>query len=413
MRCSVCGHKNDDAARFCSQCGNPLGVTCPTCGIRNEAGSRFCTSCGTNLGRVGPGDHRDDIARYVPVELLLKIGGARAGGTMRGERRTVTMLFADIQGSTAAAEHLDPEDWAEIMNGAFEHLIAPVYRYEGTLAHLQGDAILAFFGAPIAHEDDPERAVRAALAIRDWAAESGDVQVRIAVTTGEALVRRLASVLPADIRVTGAMLAPDGFDARFSAIWRRYVYRVTDTPFGSDPLRRNHVLAHHRPLDLDAMNAASAGLLGEHDFAAFCRRREGATTVRTLRRLDWERESDGTARAVVEADAFCHNQVRALVGALLLVGDGRRTVDWPTTVLVGRVRDSGVTVAPPHGLTLEAVGYPPAAELAEHGGGGLSEEAVELAEQVADVAEIPSRVQGRAVTPNKCHTETSLASFVD
>src|SRR5919106_1873955 len=146
---------------------------------------------------------------------------------------------------------------------------------------------------------------------------------------GEALVRRLAGVLPPDVRVSSAEPAPAGFDARFSAAWRRYAYRISDAPAGVDPLRRSFVLWHPRPLDLAAMNAAAAGLLGEHDFAAFCRSREGATTVRALMTMHWNRAEGGLAVATVQADAFCHNQVRGMVGALLAVGDGRRPIDWP------------------------------------------------------------------------------------
>lgn len=123
------------------------------------------------------------------------------------------------------------------------------------------------------------------------------------------------------------------------------------------------MLWHDRRLDVAAMDAAAAALLGEHDFAAFCRRREGASTVRTLHRLRWSREPAGLAVADVEADAFCHSMVRALVGALLAVGDGRRPVDWPGHVLAAGVRDSAVTVAPAHGLTLEEVRYPADADL--------------------------------------------------
>jgi tRNA pseudouridine38-40 synthase len=179
----------------------------------------------------------------------------------------------------------------------------------------------------------------------------------------DAIVHRLAGVLPADIRVTLVGVAPDGFDARFSAIWRRYAYRVADTPYGVDPLRRWWVLWHPRSLDLSAMNAAAENLLGEHDFAAFCRARQGASTIRELRALRWQRAEDGVAVATVEADAFCHNQVRALVGALLAVGDGRRAVAWPGQVLDGRRRDPGVSVVPSRGLTLEGVGYPPDSDL--------------------------------------------------
>jgi tRNA pseudouridine38-40 synthase len=173
------------------------------------------------------------------------------------------------------------------------------------------------------------------------------------------LVRRLAGVLPADIRVFVVTEAPAGFDARFSAISRRYAYRVADTPYGVDPLRRHDVLWHPRPLDLNAMNAAAARLLGDHDFAAFCKPRAGATTVRTLRSLDWTRAERELAVANVEADAFCHTMVRSLVGALLAVGDGRRPVDWPAEVLARRQRDSAVVVVAPQGLTLEEVRYPP------------------------------------------------------
>ncbi len=181
---------------------------------------------------------------------------------------------------------------------------------------------------------------------------------------GAALVHRLAGVLPLDVRVFQAEPAPPGFDARFSALWRRYAYRVADSPAGVDPLRRSHVLWHRRPLDLAAMNAAAGGLLGEHDFAAFCRARRGATTIRTLMTLHWDRAEGGLAVATVQGDAFCHNQVRALVGALLAVGEGRRPIDWPARVLAARVRDPAVSVVPPHGLTLEEVGYPRDDELA-------------------------------------------------
>jgi tRNA pseudouridine38-40 synthase len=182
-------------------------------------------------------------------------------------------------------------------------------------------------------------------------------------TAGRA-VRRLAGVLPPDVRLRGLTPAPDGFDARFSALWRRYRYRVCDDPAAADPLRRNETLWYPRRLSLEAMNTAAAALVGEHDFAAFCRRREGATTVRELLRLDWARGDDGVAVATVTADAFCHNMVRALVGALLAVGEGRREPGWPRKVLAAAVRDHGVHVVPPHGLCLEEVRYPPDAELA-------------------------------------------------
>ncbi|MFC8848924.1 MULTISPECIES: tRNA pseudouridine(38-40) synthase TruA [unclassified Micromonospora] len=172
------------------------------------------------------------------------------------------------------------------------------------------------------------------------------------------LLRRLARLLPTDVRVRAMTEVPADFDARFSATFRRYEYRVTDAPFGAEPLRRHEVLAWPRPLDLALLNAAAAGLVGEHDFAAYCRRKEHATTLREVTRLDWRRDPDGLLVATVQADAFCQAMVRSLVGAMLVAGDGRRPVEWPGGLLTRRERSSEVTVAPAHGLTLVAVGYP-------------------------------------------------------
>ncbi|WP_037575393.1 tRNA pseudouridine(38-40) synthase TruA [Phaeacidiphilus oryzae] len=181
----------------------------------------------------------------------------------------------------------------------------------------------------------------------------------------ERLLRRLAGRLPWDVRVWRVSRAAAGFDARFSAVWRRYAYRVCDQEAGVDPLMRRHVLWHDRPLDVDRMNEAASALRGEHDFAAYCKRREGATTIRELLDLRWEREaSTGFAVAAVRADAFCHNMVRALVGAMLAVGGGQREVSFPGEVLAAGVRDSRVHVVRPHGLTLEEVGYPADSALA-------------------------------------------------
>ncbi|MEU2022752.1 tRNA pseudouridine(38-40) synthase TruA [Streptomyces sp. NPDC016469] len=175
----------------------------------------------------------------------------------------------------------------------------------------------------------------------------------------EKLLRRLAGRMAPDVRVWRIAEAPPGFNARFSALWRRYAYRVADRPGGVDPLVRGHVLWHDRPLDVAAMNAAAARMTGEHDFAAYCKKREGATTIRTLQKLHWVRDPEtGIITGTVQADAFCHNMVRALVGAMLFVGDGRRPDPWPAEVLAAGVRDPGVHVVRPHGLTLEEVAYP-------------------------------------------------------
>lgn len=178
-------------------------------------------------------------------------------------------------------------------------------------------------------------------------------------------VRRLNGVLDADVRVRRAVVAPAGFDARFGALWRRYAYRIADRPGALDPLTRASVLAWPRPLDLDAMNAASVLLVGHHDFASFCKPREGATTIRTLQHLSWTRNTHGVLVGEVRADAFCHSMVRALVGCLVAIGEGRKPVDWADEILRAEARNPSVTVAHAHGLTLEEVGYPSDDQLEE------------------------------------------------
>lgn len=189
------------------------------------------------------------------------------------------------------------------------------------------------------------------------------VDLAPAVAGDPLLLRRLNGLLPQDVRVGGVVLAPPGFDARFSATWRSYRYRVADRPAALDPLRRWDTLVWAHPLELARLQEASAALQGLHDFAAFCKRREGASTVRALTTLTWERV-DGVLEAVVQADAFCHSMVRSLVGALIAVGEGRRAIEWPAELLTLGARSSQVLVAPPYGLCLEAVGYPPDDELA-------------------------------------------------
>ncbi|MBP2187380.1 tRNA pseudouridine38-40 synthase [Nocardia goodfellowii] len=180
---------------------------------------------------------------------------------------------------------------------------------------------------------------------------------------GAKLVHRMARFLPKDVRIKAARIAPPEFDARFSAIRRHYAYRLTTAPYGAEPLQARSVVGCRSNVDLAAMREASQNLLGLHDFAAFCRRREGATTVRELQRYDWECRGE-LLIAYVSADAFCWSMVRSLVGAVLAVGEGRRTPDWVAGLLRETERSSSVTVAPAHGLSLIAVDYPADPDLA-------------------------------------------------
>lgn len=177
-------------------------------------------------------------------------------------------------------------------------------------------------------------------------------------TPAQALLTRLNGVLPGDIVCRGVDDVSGDFDARFSATKRRYSYRLLDQPERLDPLRRYDTVVVKRPLDVDAMNAAAGSLVGLNDFAAFCKKREGATTIRTLLNYSWHRDADGVVVGRIEADAFCHSMVRALVGAVVPVGEGRRPSDWPRQVMTAAVRDPGVVVMPAHGLCLEEVSYP-------------------------------------------------------
>lgn len=178
----------------------------------------------------------------------------------------------------------------------------------------------------------------------------------------ESALTRLAGVLPKDIAVRAVSVAPPGFDARFSALDRRYSYRICDRTEAVDPLRRRDTLRYRRALDDAVMDEAARKLTGLHDFAAFCRPREGASTVRTLLSYRWARDPDGVLVATVVADAFCHGMVRALVGAVVVVGSGREDVGWPERVRAGRARHPGSPVMAAHGLTLEEVRYPEADE---------------------------------------------------
>jgi tRNA pseudouridine38-40 synthase len=180
------------------------------------------------------------------------------------------------------------------------------------------------------------------------------------------LARRLNGIagLDSDVWVNAVTLAPPGFDARFSAIWRRYEYRVADATGPRNPLERSSTLWYPAPLDLAAMDAAASGLVGLHDWAAYCKPREGATTIRTLQDFRWTRRDDGVLVASVTADAFCHSMVRALVGASVAVGEGKLAASALVVLRDELQRTSAFKVMPAKGLTLLQVGYPEDAALA-------------------------------------------------
>jgi tRNA pseudouridine38-40 synthase len=182
---------------------------------------------------------------------------------------------------------------------------------------------------------------------------------------GAALAYRLNGILggSSDVVVRAGTIAPAGFDARFSAVWRRYEYRVSDRVETRDPAQRHRTVWWPAPLDGEAMHAAAQSLIGLHDFAAYCKPREGATTIRTLQRFEWRRDEDGVLIAALQADAFCHSMVRALVGGCVAVGEGRLAASELALILDLGERTSAVKVMPAKGLTLTEVGYPKDDEL--------------------------------------------------
>ena len=192
-------------------------------------------------------------------------------------------------------------------------------------------------------------------------ARSGDT------TTGAAaLARRVNGVLglESDVVLTASSVAPLGFDARFSAVWRRYEYRIADARVTRNPVRRRFVLTVPSALDEQAMDTAASDLIGLHDWASYCRPREGATTIRTLQEFSWNREPDGVLVAHVKADAFCHSMVRSLVGACVAVGSAKLAGEDLTRLRDAKERTSEFKVMPAKGLTLVEVGYPADSDVA-------------------------------------------------
>ncbi len=245
------------------------------------------------------------------------------------------------------------QDGLRTVAGVLEQALSTVFRVPVRLFAAGRTDAGVHATAQVAHVDLPADALSHAYPRR---ARPGDAEFA-------PLVRRLAKFLPDDVRVRGIVRAPAGFDARFSALRRHYAYRLSQAPWGCDPQQARYVTPWSRPLDLGAMTAASRMLLGLHDFAAFCRFRSGATTIRDLQRLDWVRDGD-LLTAYVSADAFCWSMVRSLVGALLTVGEGRREPDWCAGLLTAGHRSSDFAVAPARGLTLIGVDYPPDDQLA-------------------------------------------------
>lgn len=263
-----------------------------------------------------------------------------------------------------AYDGTDFKGWAaqprlRTVQGTLEAALATLFRRERVLPRLtvagRTDAGVHALGQ-VAHLDVPAGALSAVTRPRRGETSSG-----VADDPAAVLLRRLTGILgsaDADVVITHAETAPAGFDARFSAVWRRYEYRIADGATLRDPLTRNRTVWYPRTLDVDAMDRAATRLLGLHDFAAFCKPREEATTIRTLQAYGWSRGEGGALVATLQADAFCHSMVRALVGACVAVGEGKLADDDPERLLAAAERTSAFKVMPAKGLVLTEVGYP-------------------------------------------------------
>ena len=175
---------------------------------------------------------------------------------------------------------------------------------------------------------------------------------------------KLNRILDDDIRITHVSIAPEAFHARFSALRRSYTYKILDNNLPIPPINRMDIASWYRPLDVKLMNEASSLVLGHHDFAAFCKFREGGTTIRTLETFHWERQGDLLVASII-ADAFCYSMVRNLVGAVVCVADGRKESTWIGELLANKERVSDSLVFPARGLTLSSVEYPTDDQLLE------------------------------------------------
>jgi class 3 adenylate cyclase len=217
MQCQQCQQDNREGRRFCAECGAPLPLPCPACGFANEAGEKFCGGCGTPLTGQPPAQRPQAPVpppqtprAYTPPHLAEKILTSKTA--LEGERKQVTVLFADLKGSMELLADRDPEEARQLLDPVLERMMAAAHRYEGTVNQVMGDGIMALFGAPIAHEDHAVRACYAALTMQASMKEYAEhvhrtqgvpLHIRVGLNAGEVVVRSIGSDLHMDYTAVG------------------------------------------------------------------------------------------------------------------------------------------------------------------------------------------------------------------
>jgi len=210
MRCPQCGHENAAEMKFCGECGTRLAVLCRECGARNAPIQKFCGECGARLASAAPSRQLPTPDAYTPKHLAEKIFTSRAA--LEGERKHVTVLFADLKGSMELLADRDPEEARKLLDAVVERMMRAVHHYEGTVNEVRGDGIMALFGAPLTNEDHALRACHAALRMQEAVKRYADevrrsdgvfVQIRVGINSGEVVVRSIGSDLRMEYSAVG------------------------------------------------------------------------------------------------------------------------------------------------------------------------------------------------------------------
>jgi class 3 adenylate cyclase/tetratricopeptide (TPR) repeat protein len=267
MRCLNCSHENSSDAKYCQNCGQSFYLNCPACGATNNNAAKFCKSCGTKLDidlESSKVNRLSSLQQAAPHTLQQKIHEARL--KIEGERKPVVILLTDIVDSSFLAEKLDPEDWKEIVSGAHKCVIESVYQYEGTIAQLLGDGVLAFFGAPVIHEDDPIRAVRAGLEIqrkmedyRESVKQSApNFHMRVGINSGLVVVGNIGSDLHIEYLALGdAVNLADRLQSLASpgkVVISNSIYQMISHVIDSDDLGLFSIKGKQQPVQVHQVN---------------------------------------------------------------------------------------------------------------------------------------------------------------